>query len=163
MPDTTLCPPPDGWLKIADPLVKSFEGYAKKLSDGNVEAYWDNLGKVWTIAWGLTGPGIAEGTIWSPAKAEQEFDSRLDVTANQVMEAIGDAPTTAGQMAAMVSFTYNEGAAAFAGSKIRAYHVAREYQQAYEDFFQWERAGSDPTALKERRTKEATLYIDSSP
>src|SRR5689334_19359009 len=45
-------------------LIQQFEGCARLRQDGSVEAYPDpgTGGAPWTIGWGATGPGIAEGT-----------------------------------------------------------------------------------------------------
>lgn len=46
-----------------------------------LKAYWDDIGKVWTIGYGSTGEGITEGTVWTNEQAEirLERDARSAV------------------------------------------------------------------------------------
>ena len=82
-------------------LVKPFEGCAKKIPDGMLEAYPDpasplvtsrqykypytnipyeelvELGRPWTIGYGATGKGIGPGTVWTLEQAETALDEHL--------------------------------------------------------------------------------------
>ncbi|MGL4558672.1 MAG: glycoside hydrolase family protein, partial [Afipia sp.] len=49
-------------------LIKSFEGYHRKLADGRCMAYRCPAG-VWTIGWGCT-EGVREGMVWTVEEAE---------------------------------------------------------------------------------------------
>lgn len=42
-----------------------------------LNAYWDNIGKVWTIGYGHTGPDVVEGLTCTPGEAEQWLESDL--------------------------------------------------------------------------------------
>ena len=82
-------------------LVKPFEGCAKKIPDGMLEAYPDpasplvtsrqykypykdipyeelvELGRPWTIGYGATGKDIGPGTVWTLEQAETALDEHL--------------------------------------------------------------------------------------
>lgn len=58
-------------LAIAEPLIKGFESCRLK-------AYWDPIGKVWTIGWGRADPGVHEGMTCTQAEADAWFDAKVD-------------------------------------------------------------------------------------
>jgi GH24 family phage-related lysozyme (muramidase) len=140
-------------------LIRGFEGCARLRPDGLFEAYPDpgTGGAPWTIGWGATGPGIGPDTVWTRA----ECDARLEVDvarhAAEVSAVIGDAPTSAHQFDALVSFHYNTGAIARATLTRR--HVAGDFAGAASEFARWNRAGGRVLAgLTRRRAAEAKLY-----
>ena len=61
-------------IKIAIPLIVQNEGYKPK-------AYWDAIGKVWTIGTGITryadGTPVKQGDTITPEKNQQELYSHL--------------------------------------------------------------------------------------
>jgi len=63
-----------------DVLIKPFEGLAKRLPDGRVQAYPDpgTRGHPWTIGWGATGPDINPGTIWTMQQCEEALDHHIE-------------------------------------------------------------------------------------
>jgi lysozyme len=62
-------------IQVATKFISSpqHEGYAKKLSDGSAQAYWDSKGKIWTIGYGNTyyknGSPVKEGDIITHSQA----------------------------------------------------------------------------------------------
>ena len=140
-------------------LVKRFEGCARLRADGLIEAYPDpgTGGAPWTIGWGATGPGIGPGTTWTPAQCDARLAADLARHAAEVVEAIGDAPTTQAQFDALVSFHYNTGAIGRATLTRR--HVAGDHAGAAREFCRWVRAGGRVMAgLVRRRAAEAARY-----
>lgn len=140
-------------------LIQRFEGCARLRSDGLVEAYPDpgTGGAPWTIGWGATGPGIAQGTVWTRAECDERLARDLARYAGEVSAAIGDAPTTQAQFDALVSFHYNTGAIARATLTRR--HIAGDYRAAAAEFARWNRAGGRVLqGLVRRRAAEAALY-----
>jgi lysozyme len=141
-------------------LIRRFEGCAKVRADGMVEAYPDPAsedGRPWTIGWGSTGPGIEPGTCWTRAQCDARFDADLAHYAAAVARAIGDAPTTANQFDALVSFHYNTGA--IARATLTRLHRAGDFAAAEREFGRWIFAGGRPLAgLRNRRAEEARLY-----
>lgn len=140
-------------------LIKRFEGCARRLSGGLIEAYPDpgTGGAPWTIGWGATGSEIGPGTVWTQAECDARFAVDLARYAAEVAAAIGDAPTTQPQFDALVSFHYNTGA--IARATLTARHLAGDYAGAAAEFARWNRAGGRVlNGLVRRRAAEASLY-----
>lgn len=96
-------------IQLAVPLIQGFEGL-------ELTAYQDT-GGVWTCGYGQTGPDVVEGTVWTAAYAWAELWKSVQEVASQV-GALVTVPLTDHQMAALISFTYNVGRGAFAGSTL---------------------------------------------
>ena len=140
-------------------LIKRFEGCARRIGRGLVEAYPDpgTGGAPWTIGWGATGPGIGPGTVWTEAQADARLESDLERYAAEVADALGAAPTTQAQFDALVSFHYNTGA--IRRATLTRKHIAGDYQGASGEFARWNRAGGRAVkGLVRRRAAEAALY-----
>lgn len=142
-------------------LIKRFEGCARRMDDGRLEAYPDpgTGGDPWTIGWGSTGPDIKRGTIWTQAQADERLAHHLEKFAAEVRDAIGDAPTTQAQFDALVSFHYNTGA--IGKATLTKKHKAGDYAGAAAEFARWNRAGGRVLqGLVKRRAAEAALYSE---
>jgi GH24 family phage-related lysozyme (muramidase) len=140
-------------------LIKSFEGCAKRRADGRFEAYPDpgSGGEPWTIGWGSTGDGIAEGVVWTQAECDERFEKDLDRYAREVDRVLEDAPTTQHQFDALVSFHYNTGAIATA--TLTRLHEQGRFADAAREFGKWVHAGGKVLpGLVKRRAAEAALY-----
>lgn len=140
-------------------LIKRFEGCARVRRDGLVEAYPDlgTGGAPWTIGWGATGAGIGPGTVWMQAQCNARLERDIARHAEDVAQALGNAPTTQAQFDALVSFHYNTGAIARATLTKR--HLAGDYDAAEAEFARWNRAGGRiMRGLIRRREEEARLY-----
>lgn len=142
-------------------LIKKWEGYAKDLGNGQVQAYPDPAtgGAPWTIGYGTTGPDVTKGTVWSQEKALKRFRDHVAEFAAGVSKALGDSPATANQFDAMVSLAYNVGLANFNGSTLLKKHKAKDYIGAQAEFGRWNRAAEKVMkGLTDRRADEARLY-----
>lgn len=142
-------------------LIQKWEGYAKDLGDGRVQAYPDPAtgGAPWTIGWGSTGPDITKGTIWTRAQAQERFEAHLAQFAAGVSKALAGAATTPDQFDAMTSLAYNVGLGNFSGSTLLKKHKTGDYASAALQFSQWNRAaGRVMQGLTNRRAEEAALY-----
>ena len=148
-------------------LVKRFEGCARRRPDGLVESYPDpgsslartgsGSGAPWTIGWGATGPGIGRGTVWTRPECDARLEADLARCADQVIAALGNAPTTQAQFDALVSFHYNTGA--IARATLTAKHRKGDFAGAAAEFARWNRAGGRVLkGLARRRAAEAALY-----
>ncbi|MFN3991270.1 MAG: lysozyme [Erythrobacter sp.] len=147
--------------------MKQFEGFARLLPDGRVEAYPDpgTGGEPWTIGWGSTGIDpfnggrIRRGTIWTREQADMRFREHLAEFERAVNSGI-KVPTTQNQFDAMVSLTYNIGAQALRRSTLLSHHNARRFNDAANEFLRWNRAGGRVMAgLTRRREAERRLYL----
>lgn len=142
-------------------LIQKWEGYAKDIGAGRVQAYPDPAtgGAPWTIGWGSTGADIVEGTIWTQAKAKARFLEHVASFSDGVNRDLAGAPATQDQFDACVSLAYNVGLANFAGSTLLKKHKAGDYAGAALEFAKWNRAGGRVMAgLTNRRADEARLY-----
>jgi GH24 family phage-related lysozyme (muramidase) len=140
-------------------LIKRFEGCAKRRADGLFQAYPDpgTGGAPWTIGWGATGPGIGPGTVWTQAQCDARLEADLARYANDVAQALENAPTSQAQFDALVSFHYNTGA--ITRATLTRKHLAGDFAGAAREFSRWNRAGGRVLpGLVTRRAAEAALY-----
>jgi len=149
-------------------LMHQFEGCARLRPDGRFEAYLCPA-KVWTIGWGATGADpfnggkIGRGTVWTQAQCDLRFEQHLAQFEVAVRDAVGKAPTSQLQFDALVSFAYNLGGAALAGSTLMRMHTAGDFTGADKQFVRWNRAGGQVLrGLARRREAEAKLYRSGS-
>ena len=82
-------------------LVKGFESC-------RLQAFWDELGKAWTIAWGRTS-GVKSGDICTQAQADSWLMADLAAAEGIVLQCLGDVPVSDNQLSALTSFVYNIG------------------------------------------------------
>lgn len=140
-------------------LIREFEGCARKRPDGLVEAYPDpGTGAApWTIGWGATGQGVAPDSVWTQQQCDDRLAADLRRYADDVRDALANAPTTQAQFDALVSFHYNTGA--IRRATLTRLHGARDYRGAAAEFSRWNRAGGRVMkGLVRRRAAEARLY-----
>jgi GH24 family phage-related lysozyme (muramidase) len=145
-------------------LIKEFEGCEKPTGDGRFQSYLCPAG-VWTIGFGSTGPDIKRGLIWTKAQVDERFERDINEFAGSVEKALGNATTTANQLAAMTALAYNIGLGGFRGSSVLRLHKAGDYKGAGRAFLLWNKAKvkGKMTVLKgltRRRLAEADLYDD---
>lgn len=160
-PDLTL-----DWIALASPLIERFEGMARLVPGGMVEAYPDpgTGGAPWTIGIGSTtdefGKPIAPGTKWTVERARARFEAHLREFGEAVDKALDGAPATPAQKAAMTSLCYNAGSAAFARSSVLRFHKAGQLPQAADAFLMWVKSGGKVMkGLQRRRAAERELYL----
>jgi lysozyme len=160
---------------LADALGLPREGEGRRTSQRGIDlihsfeqckltAYPDpgsSDGHPWTIGWGSTGPGIAPGTVWTQEQADTRFAADLQKYERGVSEALNGAPVTQNQFDALVSFAYNVGIGAMAGSTLMKLHKAGDYGGAARQFARWNRNdGKVMKGLIRRRDAEAALYSE---
>lgn len=134
-------------------LIKSFEGLRLK-------SYQDSVG-VWTIGYGTTR-GITSGMAITNEQAERmlmndigrfepEIERLVKVVLNQV------------QWDALMSFTYNLGAANLGSSTLLKLLNAGDYAGAAEQFPRWNKAGGQVLAgLTKRRAAERAMFLGAA-
>ena len=149
-------------IKLAgDVLVKPFEGYAKRLPNGDCTAYPDpgTGGDPWTIGWGCTGPGIQPGTVWTVETAQAELDKHLlhfAVGVIKLSPILIKQP--AKRLAAIISFAYNCGLGNYRISTLKKRVDAQDWAGACEEIIKWNKAaGRVLRGLTRRREAEAAL------
>lgn len=142
-------------LSLAVPLIAKFEGL-------RLQPYKDSAGI----------PTIGYGTTWYPTgvkvtmsdqsitkeQAESYLRYALGVTEKALDRLVG-ASLNANQHAALLSFVYNIGVAAFGASTLLKKLNRGDYQGAAEEFMRWDHAGGvEIEGLKKRRKAEAMLF-----
>ncbi|SFF74528.1 Phage-related lysozyme (muramidase), GH24 family [Novosphingobium sp. CF614] len=161
-PTPTPGPTPTGWKLGAagTKLIQKWEGCEKRRADGQFDAYPDPGsadGKPWTIGWGSTGPDVKKGVIWTQAQCDARFDQDMLKYVKQVVDVLGNAPTTQNQFDALVSFHYNTGAIGTA--TLTKLHKLGKFAEAQNEFGKWIYNNHKPmNGLKARRADEAKLY-----
>lgn len=122
------------------------------------QAYWDALGKVWTI-----GPGFTKGVKEGDYMTDAEIDARLAEEIQgyeRTVESVCTVEPNENQFAAMVCLAWNIGQAAFRSSGVLKYHNAGKFVMAAIAFANWRRSGGKVVnGLVRRRAAEAKLYL----
>lgn len=130
-------------------IIKEFEGLRLK-------AYLCPAG-IPTIGYGET-KGVKLGQTITAKQAEDMLVRRYDEFERQVLQLV-KVPLTANQLGALVSFTYNVGVGAFAGSTLLKKLNAGDFAGAAQQFERWNKAGGKVlTGLVRRRAAEAALF-----
>ena len=154
-------------------LIKEFEGYHEKLSNGSARAYKDPLHgwKVPTIGYGTTryrdGKKVRKGDVISPNKAEECLRFYVDSVCRPHLEKI----PTWGQMnenqrASLYSFAYNLGPGFYRGKNFNSITNVCDSPHRWGDedwvtaqFVKYRNPGSAAEAgLRRRRLREAKLF-----
>jgi lysozyme len=131
-------------------LIESFEGL-------RLTAYDDGTG-VLTIGFGHTG-GVTPGETITQEQAEEFLKSDV-AGAETSVENLVEVDLTPNQFAALVSFTFNLGGGALAGSTLLALVNSKEFDAAAQQFGRWVYAdGQELEGLVRRRAAEAKLFL----
>jgi lysozyme len=139
-------------------LIKSFEGYLRKLPDGSCIAYRCPAG-VLTLGWGCT-EGVKEGMRWTRAEAEEAL--RREIAKHEAAVArLVTVDINQNQRDALISFSYNVGSGALGKSTLLKKLNRGDYAGAQAEFMKWNKAGGKQfRGLSIRRAKEAALFAE---
>lgn len=138
-------------------LVKQFEGCS-------LTAYPDpgSGGEPYTIGYGHTGD-VTPGQTISQAQADELLASDL-VRFEEGVDNLIWRNLTPNQFSALVSFAYNVGLGALAGSTLLHDVNAGDFGSAATEFGHWVYAsGNEMAGLVRRRAAEATLFSTPEP
>ncbi|UTL79542.1 lysozyme [Pseudomonas putida] len=134
-------------------LIKSFEGL-------HLQAYQDAVG-VWTIGYGTTR-GVNAGMSITKEQAERMLLNDVQRFEPEV-ERLIMAPLSQNQWDALISFTYNLGAANLESSTLRRLLNAGDYAGAAGQFPRWNKAGGKVLqGLVRRRAAEREMFLEAS-
>ena len=133
-------------------LIKRFEGC--KLTS------YQDIGGVWTIGWGTTGPSVGPNLTITQAQADSWLQTHVDQFAAQVTDLL-KVSVNQNQFDALVSFCYNLGPANLKSSTLLKKVNANPNDPTIRaEFLKWNKAGGKALAgLTRRRTAEANLYF----
>ena len=144
---------------LAERLVRHFEG-------SSLIPYQDIRG-VWTIGVGCTRIGAKSVTAATPPMTEDQVEAQLRVDlawARQAVDAYVDVPLSPTEFAALVSWTFNEGARAFHTSTLLRLLNSENRERAADQMLRWVYAGGDYIAgLHNRRVLERGVFLGLSP
>lgn len=155
-------------------LIKKWEGYHKKLPNGDCKAYLDTLVKpayrspgykgLWTIGYGCT-EGVYEGLVWTEAQAEEALMTEIAKHAKAVDDLIKMIPDVdENQRAALISFSYNLGPNTLARSTLLRKFRNGDERGAAKEFLKYKYAGGKVyRGLERRRRDEAKLFLKHTP
>lgn len=130
-------------------LIKSFEGL-------RLQAYLCPAG-VPTIGYGSTGAHVKMGMTITANEADELLRQDVSRFERGVFKLTG--PISQHRFDALVSFAFNLGISALAGSTLLKMHKAGNHEAAAGQFGRWNKAGGKVLAgLTRRRAAEATLY-----
>jgi lysozyme len=131
-------------------LIKRFEGFRS-------EAYQDSAG-VWTVGYGTT-QGVHPGMTVNRHEAEELLAKDIR-WAEQAVNDLVTVPLGRHQFDALVSFVYNLGRGAFAGSTLLEIINTGQHALVARELTKWVYAGGAPLrGLARRRVAEADLYL----
>lgn len=138
-------------------LVKSYEGYHKKLPNGGCTTYYCPA-SVLTIGYGCT-EGITAGEVWTHAQAIEALRRELEKHEAAVNKLV-TAEISQNAFDALVSFSYNCGSGALSKSSLLKKVNKGDMAGAAAEFHKWNKGGGKVLpGLVRRRAQEAELFL----
>jgi|ERR1700756_139813 len=145
-------------LQIAIPLIKQFEGFKSKP--------YPDQGGIPTIGYGTTYYLDGRHVSLSDSSIDEQTATNLLINKIQqeflpALERIfsGSSSINSNQYAALLSFEYNEGKGALAGSTLAKKLIAGDVSGASDEFLKWDVVGGQTIqGLLNRRLKEQSLF-----
>ena len=144
--------PPLAYSKSEQSLIEGFEGFSEV-------AYWDDLGKVWTGAYGHT-KGVKEGDTYTREQgAELLSQDVLDV--EDRINADSTYPLDQGEFDGLVDFAFELGIGALEGSTLWRLIMSGHPEEALGEFEKWDNAGGHPvhSILVRRQSDKAVFAV----
>lgn len=143
-------------LELAAPLVKRFEGCAKRGPDGLIYPYICAAGFS-TQGWGIVVPSMDVPPI-TQDMADAIFMRELPRYMTDALRASPGLAKHPRRLAAITSFVFNLGAARYRASTLRKRVDAEDWAGACEEILKWNRGGGRVLpGLVKRRQAEAEL------
>jgi lysozyme len=147
-------------MKLSDDgyrLIRSFEGYHKRLPDGRCLAYRCPANK-WTIGYGCT-EGVKEGMIWTEAEAEENLRKEIAKFEAGVTRLV-TTEINQNEFDSLTSFAYNCGLGALKKSALLKKLNKGDKIGAAREFAKWRRGGGRVLpGLVSRRERETALFL----
>jgi lysozyme len=143
--------------------LKSYESIELDPTKKFAVAYWDNIGKVWTIGWGNTyytdGTKVKQGDKLTLEDADKLFKTIVGEFSNDVLTVVKQ-PLNNNQYNALVLWAYNVGPAFKTSTLIKKLNVNPNDPSIKDEFLKWNKSkGVFVQGLYNRRQKEAELYF----
>ena len=142
-------------------LIKPFEGYAKRLPNGDCCAYPDPAtgGDPWTIGYGSTGSDIRQHTVWTKEQAEDALQAHVRYFVSGLVKLSPRLlSATPRRIAAVISWAYNLGLGNYRISTFKRRIDASDWSGAAEECLKWNKAaGRVIPGLTRRRQAESMM------
>lgn len=147
-------------LTLAKKLAKPFEGYAKRLPNGDCTTYRCPAG-VLTIGYGSTGAHVKPGMVITEPQAAALLESQMRGSMSRAVKLSPNIATESSERAAAIGdFIFNCGPTAYAASTLRKRINAGDWQRAVTEIKRWNKGGGRVLrGLVARRQAEADLLI----
>jgi lysozyme len=149
-------------LNFAQQVVEHWEGCSLTPYHGSADR-----ADVWTIGWGCISIGGTPVTPATPAITQAQADGLLAAELRQTQNSVSSlvkVPLTEYQEAALISFTYNEGATAFGSSTMLTLLNGGHVTDAAAQFPRWVVSnGVRVNGLIRRRGAEAAVFLGKVP
>lgn len=130
-------------------LIDSFESC-------RLNAYWDAIGKRWTIGWGHTGKDVYEGLVWTQAQADEARDH--DIIAADALIHIYSPELTGDPLEAITDFVFNIGIGNYRTSTLCKLVNAQDWPAVRLELPKWDHDnGVEVPGLLRRREAEVAL------
>lgn len=150
-PILTVIPSPQAFNAAGLQLLTSFEGC-------RLLAYKD-IGGVWTIGYGHTGPEVVFGLKISQQQAEEYLRADLSKFEAGIKKLV-KVPLTDNEYSALVCLVYNIGLGAFEASTLLRRLNDSKYEDAANQFLRWNKDNGVVVAgLHRRRQAERELFL----
>ena len=144
-------------MKISDAGHALTQGFEQC----RLTAYWDALGKVWTVGWGATGKDICQWTVWTQEQADMEYMARRSGDEASVNRHV-TVSISQGQFDALCDFVYNDGDGAFEESTLLRLLNDGQIMAAAAEFIKWDHSGGVVVpGLLRRRIAERDMFLSS--
>lgn len=148
--------------RVAAAAVTGVSALALAFTSGNegtkYTAYPD-IGGVWTICTGHTGPEVHKGLVVPKARCDAWLAQDMEL-ANIAIRRCVTLPLTKYEVAALQDFTFNVGQTAFCRSTLVAKLNKGDEAGAAAQFYVWTQAGgSYSPGIAARREREAKLFL----
>ena len=139
----------------------AFELISKyEVSDPNnppLTAYWDALGRVWTIGYGSTGPDITEGTTWSLQQAKDRLGQDI-LRFEKIVRSYVEVALSDQSLGSLISLEYNAGPSRT--STIYQLINNKQFILAASEFPKWDHCrNKEVLGLKIRRFDEGLTFL----
>ncbi len=142
-------------------LIKPFEGYARRLPNGDCCAYPDpgTGAEPWTVGYGSTRRGIGKHTIWSKEQAEDALQEHVRYFVSGVVKLSPSIVSASPRrIAAVISWAYNCGLGNYRISTFKKRVDAGDWEGAAVECRKWNKAaGRVLPGLTKRREAEALM------
>lgn len=143
-------------------IIKSFEGYHKRLPDGSAAAYLDPV-NIPTIGWGTIrypdGKSVRLGDVRTEAQCTEYLLHEVSGKATAI-EKLVKVPLTQSMFDALTSFAYNIGVGAFSESTLLRILNSGNYEAAGQQLLVWNKGGGRVLpGLVRRRDAETALFF----